>query len=135
MKNVPLKPVCFEPARSNRFIVNVVGAEVEEYLFIGYKIFNDGDDLIIETSFRENVPFTFNPKDFFKITGIHIKNIDPIGDVYSVLKLPIKKSNYEKECSYNMSNELTINKLKCVIDSDNISLEYTTLSEENDDKK
>ena len=58
-----------EPAKTNRFIIKIKGADIPEYLFKNYKIYNEGEELILTTEFYETVEYTFNPSDFFNIIG------------------------------------------------------------------
>jgi len=110
-----------EPLIENRYIINIVGTYIPQFLFSKYKIYNEGEELIFTTEFYETVNFTFNPKDFFEITGVKIDYLSPIGEVVSSLEFKIKGSNFEKEQSYSNS-ELQTNKLKFIMDKESIQL-------------
>jgi hypothetical protein len=110
-----------EPLIENRYIINIVGTYIPQFLFRKYKIHNEGEELIFTTEFYETVNFTFNPKDFFEITGVKIDYLSPIGEVVSSLEFKIKGSNFEKEQSYSNS-ELQTNKLKFIMDKESIQL-------------
>jgi len=116
LKNFPI-----EPLMSNRYIIRVIGVEIPEYLFRSFKIFNNGEDLIFMTDFFETVQYSFNPNDFFNITGIKIEYLSPIGDVVKSLIFNIKEGNFEKEQSYS-DDGLQINKLKYTIDKNSLYL-------------
>ena len=117
IKNVGL----IEPLRENRFLINLIGSEVPQYLFKKYKIFNIGDDLIFTTEFYETVDFCFNPKEFFNITEIKIDYINPIGDVINSLMFNVVGSNFKINQSYKNDN-LQTNKLRFVIDKKTMNL-------------
>jgi hypothetical protein len=121
------KPV--EPLKENRFIINVLGANIPCYLFTKYKIFNEGDNLIFTTQFYETVNFSFNPKDFFDITGVKIDYLDPIGNVVNSLFFNVKGSNFERKQSYK-NDGLQINKLRFIVDKNTMHLEYVINEEE-----
>lgn len=110
-----------EPLRENRFLINLIGSEVPQYLFKKYKIFNIGDDLIFTTEFYETVDFCFNPKDFFNITEIKIDYLNPIGDVINSLMFNVVGSNFKINQSYKNDN-LQTNKLRFVIDKKTMNL-------------
>ncbi len=118
-----------EPLIENRYIINVIGVYVPQFLFRKYKIYNEGDDLIFTTEFYETVNYIFNPKDFFDITGVKIDYLSPIGEIISSLEFKIKGSNFEKEQSYSNS-ELQTNKFKFIIDKESMMLTFKS-DEEN----
>lgn len=113
----------YEPAKSNRFLINIKDVNIPEYLFRKYKIFNSGDELILELEFYETVIYTFNPADFFKITEVTIHYLDPVGQIHNSLFFKIKGSNYEKKGDYK-SDSVTKNKLRFIVDKQNINLLY-----------
>lgn len=121
------KPI--EPLKENRFIINVLGTNIPCYLFTKYKIFNEGDKLIFTTQFYETVHFSFNPKDFFDITGVKIDYLDPIGNVVNSLFFNVRGSNFERKQSYK-NDGLQINKLRFIVDKNTMHLEYVINEEE-----
>ena len=112
-----------EPAKTNRFIIKIKGADIPEYLFKSYKIYNEGEVLILTTEFYETVEYTFNPSDFFNIIGIEILYLDPVGTIYNSISFDVKGSNFKKTGSYS-EDEITKNKLRFVIDKKTIKLKY-----------
>ena len=103
----------WEPGWASRFIIQVTGTEIPVNLFRGYKLYNDGDQLILETEFLESIEFTFNPKEFFNITDVEIQRLDPTGFIYSRIQFQVKGSNYLQTGNY-ASDELLINELKFI---------------------
>lgn len=112
-----------EPLRSNRFLISFNGVDVPQYLFRKYKIFNVGDDLIFTTEFFETVNYSFNPKDFFNITGVKIEYLDPTGVSVNALSFNVVGSNYKIEQSYENDN-LQTNKFRFIIDKKTMELIY-----------
>jgi hypothetical protein len=121
------KPI--EPLKENRYIINIIGTNIPVYLFTKYKIFNEGDNIIFTTQFYETVNFSFNPKDFFDITGVKIDYLDPIGNVVNSLFFNVKGSNFERKQSYK-NDGLQINKLRFIVDKNTMHLQYITNEEE-----
>jgi hypothetical protein len=118
-----------EPLIENRYLINIIGAYIPQFLFRKYKIYNEGEELIFSTEFYETVNFSFNPKDFFDITDVKIDYLSPIGDVINSLVFKIKGSNFEKEQSYS-GVDLQTNKLKFIIDKETMNLVFKS-NEEN----
>jgi len=112
-----------EPLKENRFIINFIGTNIPSYLFREYKIFNNGDNLIFTTKFFETVNFSFNPIEFFNITGVVIDYLDPIGQVINSLSFTVTGSNFKRKQSYS-NDELQLNKLKFIIKKDSLKLKY-----------
>lgn len=121
-----MSPVMIEPLRKNRFIIKLKGVGIPMYLFLKYKIFNEGDDFIFTTSFYETFEYVFNPKDFFNITGVQIEYLDPTGAVINGLTFDVKGSNYKIKQRYSSKKGgLQINKLRFIIDKDSMNLLYS----------
>jgi len=99
-----------EPSMSNRFIIKTFGVDIPSYLFRRYKLYNDGEQFILETDFYETMNFTFNPEDIFNMTGIQIEYVDPTNTPFSSLKFDITGINYEKKGDY-ADSDLTFNNL------------------------
>lgn len=112
-----------EPAKSNRFIIKLIGVDIPEYLFRKYKIHNEGEELIFTTEFYETVNYTFNPGEFFNVTGVEINYLDPVGEVHNSLIFSVKGSNFKKVGEYSSDN-ITTTKLRFVIDIKTIKLEF-----------
>lgn len=112
-----------EPLKENRFLIKLEGVDIPSYLFRKYKIFNEGEELIFTTQFYETVQYSFNPKDFFKITGVSIEYLNPVGEVVNALDFQVKGSNFERNQSYK-NDKLQINKLKLIVNKDTINLRF-----------
>ncbi len=113
MDNVLKKFNGFEPKKSNGFIINVVGADIPQYLFSGYKMFNEGKTIIVETEFYETVEWTFNPKEFFDIEDLLIQHLNAVGDVITTLDFKVDEIRYEQSGNY-ANDEFLLNKLKFI---------------------
>lgn len=114
-----------EPLKENRYIINIIGTNIPEYLFREYRIYNEGDNLIFTTKFYETVEFSFNPKEFFNITGVKIDYLDPVGEVVNSLIFNVKGSNFERTQSYS-NDDLQMNELRFIIDKETMKLLYET---------
>jgi hypothetical protein len=115
-----------EPQKQNRFIIRTEGVDVPPYLFRDYKLYNDGSELIFETKFFETVNYTFNPADFFKISGVTLEFLDPTGAIINELSFEVKGSNFEQIGDYS-SDELKVNKMKFIVDVNKLHLNYQTV--------
>ena len=103
----------FEPKKNNRFIVNVVGTDIPYPLFKGYKMYNQGKTIIVETEFYETTDWTFNPREFFDIEDLLIQHLNPMGDVITTLDFKVDEIEYEQVANY-ADDGFLINKLKFV---------------------
>ena len=112
-----------EPLKENRFIINITGTNIPNYLFRKFEIYNEGDELIFTTSFYETVEFSFNPKEFFNITGVVIDYLDPVGDIVNSLMFNVKGSNFQRKQSYS-NDELQTNELKFIVEKETMNLTY-----------
>lgn len=112
-----------EPLKSNRYLIKIVGTEIPSFLFTKYKIYNEGDTLIFTTKFYETVEFSFNPAEFFNITGVVIDYLDPIGNVVNSLSFNVSGSNFERKQSYS-DDGLQINSLRFIINKESLTLKY-----------
>jgi len=104
-----------EPLKSNRWVIKTKPLVITDFLFREYKMFNEGEEIILETSFFETILGTYNPKDLMNITDLKIEYLSPIGDVVGGFDMTIKGVNFEKHHSYS-SDELLITNLRFVID-------------------
>jgi hypothetical protein len=118
----------FEPLMENRYLIEFSGVDIPSYLFQDYKLYNDGNDFIFETSFYETVHYSFNPKDIFNVESITIKYLDPTGVVVNGLFFKIKGSNFERKQSYK-NHELQRNMIKINVDVDSMHLIYKLKTE------
>lgn len=111
-----------EPLKSNRFLIKFnEEVKIPEYLFRGFKMYNEGDGLIFKTKIFQTVDFSFNPSDMFKITDVTIQYLDPTGEVVNGLKFKTKGSNMKYKNDYG-DDGLSIVKFQFIIDSDSITL-------------
>ena len=109
----------FEPLKTNRWLIEFEGMNINPYLFRKYKIYNEGENMIFTTEFLETVLDTINPKEFFNIVGVKIQYLDPTGAVVNGLQFDIKGMNFEQKMSYG-KDKFKITKLKFIINSDTI---------------
>ena len=118
-------PIAYEPIMSHRFIIETIGYEIPSYLFQNYKIFNEGEEIILTIEFIEIVNFCFNPKNFMDITDVNIQYIDPTGvNVHEIL-YGIKGSNFELENAYKNDNISTV-KMRFIVDKNKIDEKYVS---------
>ena len=99
-------PVWLEPKMSFRFKIEFKGIKIPDYLFRKFKLYNDGEKLIFETSLYETLSVSFSPIDFFKIFDIEVYFLDPTGEKVSSWQFSIETSGNYGE------NELLIHKFK-----------------------
>lgn len=107
------KPI--EPLKSNRWIIKTKPTVITDFLFREYKMYNEGGDIILETSFFETILEVYNPLELMNITDVKIEYLSPVGDVVGGLEMTIKGVNFEKNHSYSDDSLLTTN-LRFVID-------------------
>jgi hypothetical protein len=100
-----LQPI--EPLLKNRWIINLEGIDIPDYLFRKYKIYNDADNLIFETEFYETVDFTCNLSEIFNVVGVTIKHLDPVGYIVGGYTADVKGTNFIKKCDYSSSKLMT----------------------------
>ncbi len=95
----------FEPKPSARWVIKTEGFEISPWLFRNYKLYNEGEKIIMECEILEPLDITFRPVDFMKITDILIDYLDPTGVVISSLIMGVKGINFSTGGDYS-SNEL-----------------------------
>jgi hypothetical protein len=110
-----------EPLKSNRWLIKLQGMDIHPYLFRKYKMFNEGEDIILTTEFMETVVHSYNPKDIFNIDKVTIEYLSPVGDVVNGLSFTPKGINFERKHSYSDDN-LMITKLRIIIDTETLKL-------------
>ena len=98
-----------EPLKSNRWIIKTKPLVITDFLFREYKMYNEGEDIILETSFLETILETYNPIDLMNITDLTIEYLSPVGDVVGGFEMTIKGVNFEKYHSYSDDNILITN--------------------------
>lgn len=98
-----------EPLKSNRWIIKTSPLVITDFLFREYKMYNEGEEIILETSFFETILETYNPKDLMNITDLKIEYLSPIGEVVGGFNITIKGVNFEKNHSYSDDSLLTTN--------------------------
>jgi len=107
--------VTIEPLKSNRWVIKTKPLEITDFLFREYKMYNEGENIIFETSFIETILGTFNPRELMNITDLTIQYLDPVGEVVGGFDMTVKGINFEKHHSYSDDSLLTTN-LRFVID-------------------
>ena len=103
-----------EPLKSNRWVIKTNPTVITDFLFREYKMFNEGEEIILETSFFETILQTYNPKDLMNITDLKIEYLSPVGDVVGGFDITVKGVNFEKHHSY-ANDDLLITNLRFVI--------------------
>lgn len=104
-----------EPLKSNRWLIRTYPTQIHPYLFRKYKLYNEGETIILTTEFMETVQVSYNPKDLLEITDIRLEYLDPVGEVVSGLNMIVKGINFEKKHSYK-KDKLLLTKMRFVID-------------------
>lgn len=102
-------PKLVEPKKTNRWIIKPNGVNIPEYTFSTYKLYNDGDKLMFETSCYETVMNHINPVELFKFHGITLQYLDPTGEIVGGFTFDIKSLNFSSSGSYKDDNLLTYN--------------------------
>ena len=120
-----LKFEAVEPLKSNRWLIKLQGMDIHPYLFRKYKMFNEGEDIILTTEFMETVVNSYNPKDIFNIDKVTIEYLSPVGDVVNGLSFIPKGINFERKHSYSDDN-LMITKLRFIINVNTLTLLFKT---------
>ena len=103
-----------EPLRSNRWVIRTSPTVITDFLFREYKMYNEGEEIILEASFFESIIETYNPKDLMNITDLKIEYFNPVGDVVGGFDITVKGVNFEKHHSYT-NDDLLITNLRFVI--------------------
>ena len=67
MKNIFEDFKMVEPLKKNRFLIHFENVDIPSTSFRDFEVYNQGEDIIFETSIWETVHYTFNPLDVFKI--------------------------------------------------------------------
>jgi len=105
----------YEPARANRFILTTLGTEIPNYQLRSYDFGIHENNFTFEISFHDLVSFTFNPENFYNITGFLMEYIDPVGVVYNTLNLEVVDHlSYSKSGDYS-DDTITTNYAKFLI--------------------
>jgi hypothetical protein len=112
MKN---KIELIEPLSQNRWLIETYPTKISSHLFRKYRLFNEGDKIILNTEFLETVINVYNPFDLLEITDITLKYLDPIGDVVGGFKMTVQGLNFDKKHSYS-NDGLLMTKMRFVID-------------------
>ena len=121
-----------EPLKANRWIIETYPTKIQPYNFRKYKLFNEGELIILETTIMETVTHFYNPVDLMNLTNITIKYLDPVGDIVNGLKMIIKGVNFEKNHSYK-NDDILLTKLRFIIDANKLTLLFKT--EENGEQR
>jgi len=113
-----------EPLKSNRFIIKFNDeVNIPEYLFRGFEIYNEGDNLIFKTKIFQTVNFSFNPSNIFNITDVTIQYLDPTGVVVNGLTFDVHGSNLSYKNDYSDDN-LSMIDFQFVVKPETIKLIY-----------
>jgi hypothetical protein len=101
MNNMRDLKLPIEPKKTNRWIIKTIGVETPEYTFSKYKLYNNGDKLMFETTCFETIHNTINPVDLFNLTGIELQYLDPIGNIIGGFSFDIKSLNFSSFGDYS----------------------------------
>jgi hypothetical protein len=103
-----------EPLKSNRWILRTYPLNIDYHLFNEYKLYYDGNDIVLKTWFMESVDKSYNPQDLLEITDVTIEYLNPVGKTVSGLKMIIDSVNFVRKDSYK-KDKIMKTKLKFVV--------------------
>lgn len=103
-----------EPLKSNRWILRTHPLNINYHLFNEYKLYYDGNDIVLKTWFMESVDKSYNPQDLLEITDVTIEYLNPVGKTVSGLKMIIDSVNFVRKDSYK-KDKIMKTKLKFVV--------------------
>ena len=103
-----------EPLKSNRWILRTHPLNINYHLFNEYKLYYDGNEMVLKTQFMESVDKSYNPKDLLEITDVTIEYLNPTGKTVSGLKMIIDSVNFVRKDSYK-KDKIMKTKLKFVV--------------------
>jgi hypothetical protein len=66
-----------EPLKSNRWILRTHPLNINYHLFNEYKLYHDGNEMVLKTQFMESVDKSYNPQDLLEITDVTIEYLNP----------------------------------------------------------
>jgi hypothetical protein len=102
-------PQTIEPKKTNRWIIKPSGVDIPEYTFSKYKLYNDGNKLIFETSCYETIIDHINPVKLFSLHGLTLQYLDPVGEIIGGFSFDVKSLNFSSSGSYKDDELLTYN--------------------------
>ena len=103
-----------EPLKSNRWILRTHPLNINYHLFNEYKLYYDGNEMVLKTQFMESVDKSYNPQDLLEITDVTIEYLNPVGKTVSGLKMIIDSVNFVRKDSYK-KDKIMKTKLKFVV--------------------
>lgn len=103
-----------EPLKSNRWILRTHPLNINYHLFNEYKLYYDGNEMVLKTWFMESVDKSYNPQDLLEITDVTIEYLNPVGKTVSGLKMIIDSVNFVRKDSYK-KDKIMKTKLKFVV--------------------
>lgn len=103
-----------EPLKSNRWILRTHPLNIDYHLFNEYKLYYDGNQIVLKTWFMESVDKSYNPQDLLEITDLTIEYLNPDGKTVSGLKMIIDSVNFVRKDSYK-KDKIMKTKLKFVV--------------------
>lgn len=103
-----------EPLKSNRWILRTHPLNINYHLFNEYKLYYDGNQIVLKTWFMESVDKSYNPQDLLEITDLTIEYLNPEGKTVSGLKMIIDSVNFVRKDSYK-KDKIMKTKLKFVV--------------------
>ena len=96
-----------EPKMKFRFNIRFHGLDVPSFLFRNYKMYNDEEKLVFETSFYETVEHSFNPLSFYKVYDVEIDFLDGVGKKISGWKFAVNGISFETSGDYSSDDLMT----------------------------
>lgn len=103
-----------EPLKSNKWILRTHPLNIDYHLFNEYKLYYDGNQIVLKTWFMESVDKSYNPQDLLEITDLTIEYLNPEGKTVSGLKMIIDSVNFVRKDSYK-KDKIMKTKLKFVV--------------------
>ena len=117
-----------EPKMANRWLIKTVGVKIQDYLFSKYKLYNDGDKLMFETSCYETVSDHIIPTDLFNLYGIELEYLAPAGDIIGGFSFKIKSLNFSSSGDYANYDDLLRYHFIIEIDKTSLNPKFTNIS-------
>ena len=117
-----------EPKMTNRWLIKTVGVKIPDYLFSKYKLYNDGDKLMFETSCFDTISDHIIPTDLFNLNGIELEYLAPTGDIIGGFSFEIKSLTFSSSGDYAINDDLLRYHFIIEIDKKSLKPKFTNSS-------